>query len=61
MKYIKIVLTVIAFLLAVQVAARIIPGARAGGAMDVNITKVGGKDINISTPAYGGIPVVVRK
>jgi hypothetical protein len=60
-RYLKIILTVIAFLLAVQAAARLIPGARAGGAVDVNIVEVGGKNIYIPSTVTGGVPVVIKK
>ena len=61
MRYLKIILTIIAFLLAVQTAARLTPRARAGGAMDVNIVEVGGKSIYISSAVTGGLPVVMKK
>jgi hypothetical protein len=60
-RYLKIILTIIAFLLAVQAAARLIPVARAGGAMDVNIIEVGGKSIYIPSSVSGGVPVVMKK
>ena len=59
MRYIKIILTVIALLLAVQVAARILPSARAGSAQDVNIAAVGGKTIELYGGSIAGIPVYI--
>jgi|WetSurSiteA1Bulk_404760.scaffolds.fasta_scaffold602183_1 hypothetical protein len=59
MRYLKIILTIIALLLAVQVAARILPSARAGGAQAVNIAEVGGKTIMLYGGSVAGIPVYI--
>ena len=59
MRYLKIILTIIALLLAVQVAARILPSARAVSAQDVNIAAVGGKTIMLYGGSVSGIPVYI--
>jgi hypothetical protein len=59
MRYLQIVLTIIAFLLAVQVAARLVPAVTASSWQDVNIRAIGGKDLFIVGPSRDSIPVFI--
>jgi hypothetical protein len=59
MIYLKIILTIIAFLLAVQIVARIIPGVTASSWQNVNISAIGGKELFIVGPSRDSIPVYV--